>query len=31
MKDANFSEKVNISKSDFIKVANLISTSFHSI
>ena len=31
MKDANFSEKVNISKSDFIKVANLISNSFHSI
>ena len=31
MKDANFSEKVNISKSDFIKVANLISISFHSI
>ena len=31
MKDANFSEKVNISKSDFIKVANLISTSFHSL
>ena len=31
MKDANFSEKINISKSDFIKVANLISTSFHSI
>ena len=31
MKDANFSEKVNISKSDFIKVANLISTSFHSV
>ena len=30
MKDANFSEKVNISKSDFIKVANLISNSFHS-
>tara|TARA_B100000676_G_scaffold184622_1_gene181594 strand:+ start:1302 stop:1700 length:399 start_codon:yes stop_codon:yes gene_type:complete len=31
MKDANFSEKVNISKSDFIKIANLISNSFHSI
>ena len=31
MKDANFSEKVNISKSDFIKVSNLISNSFHSI
>ena len=31
MKDANFSEKVNISKSDFIKVAKLISNSFHSI
>tara|TARA_Y100000766_G_C18889643_1_gene597833 strand:+ start:582 stop:980 length:399 start_codon:yes stop_codon:yes gene_type:complete len=31
MKDANFSEKVNISKSDFIKVAKLISKSFHSI
>ena len=31
MKDANFSEKVNISKSDFIKVANLISNSFYSI
>ena len=31
MKDANFSEKVNISKSDFIKVSNLISSSFHSI
>lgn len=31
MKDANFSEKVNISKSDFTKVAKLISNSFHSI
>ena len=31
MKDANFSEKVNISKSDFIKVAKLISNSFYSI
>ena len=31
MKDANFSEKVNISKSDFIKAANLISNSFDSI